>query len=271
MSDSAEGPTPLTDAAEFDWTPICRGEAEPNVAYVVPADFARDLERRLAEAQEIGMTLQRNLGTAEKTNAMLAENWTNTEKLLAAERARADAQIEQLVDERDAAEETVSQIYFLVTGRSPEWSNEFGHEQATEEIVEATTLLRDSVKAERARAEAAVEMIEGFQREIAAQQERYNEEVAIVNRIWAIFGTPSYEELQGKMIYDLVQAAQNESQKYRAAEERAAAMADLLRRLMEKLREEASKDDPMEPFAYDAEWEALAIEADAALAARRPG
>ena len=42
---------------------------------------------------------------------------------------------------------------------------------------------------------------------------------------------------------------------------------ELLRRLMEMLREEAPHDDPMAPFAYDARWEALAREVDAFLAA----
>lgn len=46
---------------------------------------------------------------------------------------------------------------------------------------------------------------------LAALREQLAEEVAIVNRIWAIFGTPTYEELQGKTIYDLVQSAQNQS------------------------------------------------------------
>lgn len=41
------------------------------------------VELRLAEAQEIAMALQRKLGEAEKTNAMLADNWANTEQLLA--------------------------------------------------------------------------------------------------------------------------------------------------------------------------------------------
>lgn len=31
--------------------------------------------------------------------------------------------IEQLVTERDDAEQALSQAYYLVTGRSPEWSN----------------------------------------------------------------------------------------------------------------------------------------------------
>lgn len=51
----------------------------------------------------------------------------------------------ELIDQRDAAEEAFSQAYFLVTGRSPEWSNRFGHAEALEEIEDACTLLRKSI------------------------------------------------------------------------------------------------------------------------------
>jgi hypothetical protein len=53
----------------------------------------------------------------------------------------------QLIDERDAAEEALSQAYYLVTGRSPEWSNKFGHTQALEDIKEACAILRQAAKA----------------------------------------------------------------------------------------------------------------------------
>ncbi len=39
-----------------------------------------------------------------------------------------------------------------------------------------------------------------------------------------------------------------------------------LRAIMGKIRSESGSDDRMEPFAYDADWEQLAISADAALA-----
>lgn len=48
---------------------------------------------------------------------------------------------EQALKERDDAEEALSQAYYLVTGRSPEWSNCFGHKEALEEIDEAQRLL----------------------------------------------------------------------------------------------------------------------------------
>jgi hypothetical protein len=42
--------------------------------------------------------------------------------------------------------------------------------------------------------------------------------------------------------------------------------ADVLREIMAKLRSESGSEDPMEPFAYDASWEALAKKADTVLA-----
>ena len=40
----------------------------------------------------------------------------------------------QTIDERDKAEDALSQAYCLVTGSSPEWSNLFGYDQAIEDI-----------------------------------------------------------------------------------------------------------------------------------------
>lgn len=45
-----------------------------------------------------------------------------------------EAEIGKLIDERDAAEEALSQAFYLTTGRSPEWSSMFGHAEALEEI-----------------------------------------------------------------------------------------------------------------------------------------
>lgn len=62
-----------------------------------------------------------------------------------------DAAQEQLCTERDAAEEALSQAYYLITGKSPEWSNLFGHVQALEEIDDAQKALRSSLSQSRAR------------------------------------------------------------------------------------------------------------------------
>ena len=63
--------------------------------------------------------------------------------------------MEQLIDERDKAEEFGSHLYYLITGRSPEWSNLFGYDQATEDVDDAQRTLRECLKqAEAALAEA---------------------------------------------------------------------------------------------------------------------
>ena len=54
---------------------------------------------------------------------------------------------ERDIDHRDAAEEALSQAYYLITGRSPEWSNLFGHNEAIEEIDDAQRLLRARIAA----------------------------------------------------------------------------------------------------------------------------
>lgn len=48
----------------------------------------------------------------------------------------------QLIEERDNAEEAISQAYYIVTGRSPEWSNQFGYPEALEEIGDAVAALK---------------------------------------------------------------------------------------------------------------------------------
>lgn len=63
----------------------------------------------------------------------------------------------QLVDERDFAEEVISQAYFLITGRSPEWSNLFGYPQALDEIDDAQRLLRQQLAAK----DAIIKQLEG--------------------------------------------------------------------------------------------------------------
>lgn len=51
----------------------------------------------------------------------------------------------QLIDER--AEECLSQMYYIVTGNSPQWSNLFGHKEALEDVADAVSVLKQSTKA----------------------------------------------------------------------------------------------------------------------------
>jgi hypothetical protein len=48
----------------------------------------------------------------------------------------------QLIDERDAAEECLSQMYYIVTGNSPHWSNLFGHKEALEDVADVVSVLK---------------------------------------------------------------------------------------------------------------------------------
>lgn len=59
---------------------------------------------------------------------------------------KAERDIEQLIGERDDAQEAMSQAYYLVTGRSPEWSNKFGYEQALEDIADAMSVLKRAAR-----------------------------------------------------------------------------------------------------------------------------
>ena len=63
-----------------------------------------------------------------------------------------------------------------------------------------------------------------------ASQARPAEEIKIVDRIWGIFGRPSYESLRGRSIYDLIEEQINLA---RAAEERASALAAALKLLVD--------------------------------------
>lgn len=59
---------------------------------------------------------------------------------------RAEAAMLQVIDERDVAAGALSQAYYLVTGRSPAWSNLFGHAEALTDIEDACDMLRLAVR-----------------------------------------------------------------------------------------------------------------------------
>lgn len=55
--------------------------------------------------------------------------------------------IHQKKEHRSSAEEALSHAYYLITGRSPQWSNLFGYEQALEDINDAQISLRKAARA----------------------------------------------------------------------------------------------------------------------------
>jgi hypothetical protein len=62
---------------------------------------------------------------------------------------------------------------------------------------------------------AYCEEIDRLETALAESQQREAEEKAIVDRIWDIFGRPSYESLHGKTIYDLITDLQQENDRLR--------------------------------------------------------
>ena len=108
------------------------------------------------------------IGSAPYYNAFLVRL---IERIGAAEKRAADAEAQvdkmmirmanvemkshlQTIDERDKAEESLSQAYYLIIGESPEWSNLFGHEEAIEAIDDAQRCLRGEIKTLEARVKA---------------------------------------------------------------------------------------------------------------------
>lgn len=49
------------------------------------------------------------------------------------------ASCDQLISERDEAQEAMSQAFLLVVGHNPEWSNNFGYTEALCEMTEVIT------------------------------------------------------------------------------------------------------------------------------------
>lgn len=107
-------------------------------------------------------TTEFSLDWAEKGNLAALPGFTiKSLRTLAAEVRRLqaaltkeDAAHEQTCKERDAAEQALSQAYFLIVGHSPEWSNNFGHQHALEAIDDAQRTMRQTIgglQAENAR------------------------------------------------------------------------------------------------------------------------
>lgn len=51
-------------------------------------------------------------------------------------------QFDRVVQKIDDAEQALSQMYYLVIGRSPQWSKTFGHQEALDEVKDAMAAIR---------------------------------------------------------------------------------------------------------------------------------
>jgi DNA repair exonuclease SbcCD ATPase subunit len=63
-----------------------------------------------------------------------AARYAKENERLTDELRKADQSLEATISERDAAEEAIGQMYFDVTGESPEWSNLFGYTEALNDV-----------------------------------------------------------------------------------------------------------------------------------------
>ena len=62
-----------------------------------------------------------------------------------------ERELERTIEQRDEAEECASQMYCLIVGRSPEWSNIFGYKQAIDDVNDVQYALRQELAALRSR------------------------------------------------------------------------------------------------------------------------
>jgi sugar-specific transcriptional regulator TrmB len=100
---------------------------------------------------------------ADELNRLTRDLDAAREELAAAKIAKMDRDMEQLCEERDNAEESLSQAYYLVVGNSPEWSNTFGQSHALEDIDDAIRGLKETAK-------AALATVEKWREQLAIAQ-----------------------------------------------------------------------------------------------------
>ena len=82
----------------------------------------------------------------------------------------------------------------------------------TEGIAQAQKVYRNS--ASTPRFNITTEFAQSIIAAIRSLQAQLEGERGIVNRIWAIFGSPSYKELKGRSIYDLIEAERKARKEY---------------------------------------------------------
>ena len=126
---------------------------------------------------------------------------------------------------------------------------------------ELTTLRAEFATRIEAADDAYQEQLHASQQAIAAK----DAESSIVDRIWKLFGPPTYEQLAGQSIYDLVQAEIDGHKRQILAREAAEAERDRLREALMQLR--GSVDGILPDYEYLNQCKQLAC---AALAASEP-
>lgn len=115
-------------------------------------------EQALAKLLGVPLGQSCRKGIQEKATELVAQ-LAESQAQCAAMREKG-GEVSQEIIERDDAEEAMSQAYYLVTGRSPEWSNVFGYPEALNEIRDAITVLKATL-ATPAPAVVSAEKVQG--------------------------------------------------------------------------------------------------------------
>lgn len=113
-----------------------------------PKDYRIEPDEPYPEVQTAGQVAKHAFGICQGS---MDESWEAAAFAAITHHEAAKPRVEkddvgQEIIERDEAEEAMSQAYYLVTGRSPEWSNIFGYTEALEEISDAVALLKAVAK-----------------------------------------------------------------------------------------------------------------------------
>lgn len=123
-----------------------------------------------------------------------------------------------------------------------QWLVDHGETEAADNLRALLAQSRDDTRA----IASLNETIEYGQREREHLLSLNNEAHAVISRIWAIFGTPSYEQLAGRSIYDLVREVKDR-------DEASQAILARIRRVREGYADQAKFADA-EPAAYFREF-----------------
>lgn len=169
-------PTPRTDSEEYP-------EGEGQSFHVVSADFARTLERELAAAQAECERLKfATEGHLLKTIQQQAEL------------ARLRAQNDQFSDNLSA----VGKAYNAEKDRAEKAETELACEKENRNhLIEKGAKLETELTAACSLQTLACRKLDAAEIELATER-------AIVSRIWVQLGSPTYADLKGRSIYDLI-------------------------------------------------------------------
>jgi len=142
-------PTPRTEADSLKTCPNCGGlfdlSGKPYAGTPCNCGYSNLVQLCHADKDERISQLERELAEAlrHRDDARFAHSVERDTPHSRVKELEQD--LNRTVGERDDAAQALSQSYYLITGKSPEWSNQFGHSHALNEIDEAQALLREEL------------------------------------------------------------------------------------------------------------------------------